>query len=85
MFDPAWSIESMRPIVDTCVELFGPARCMFGSNFPVEKLARDYATLWHAYATIVASLADADQRRLFAETAIEFYRLRATRTARSAP
>lgn len=75
MFDPGWSIDSIRPLVETCVEVFGAARCMFGSNFPVEKLARSYTELWRAYADITASLAESDRRRLFDATAREFYRL----------
>jgi predicted TIM-barrel fold metal-dependent hydrolase len=75
MFNAAWTVESIRPIIETCIELFGPARCMFGSNFPVEKLARDYAVLWEAYAAIAQPLPAADRQRLFAGTAAEFYRL----------
>ena len=43
--------------------------------FPVEKLARDYRSLWLAYAEITAGLAAGDRARLFAGTARQFYRI----------
>ncbi|MBM1221085.1 amidohydrolase family protein [Ponticoccus sp. SC2-23] len=53
MFDHDWTTETIRPIVETCLDLFGPDRCMFGSNFPVDSLYSDYATLLAAHEEIV--------------------------------
>ena len=75
MFDHSWSIDSIRPIVEACVETFGAKRCMFGSNFPVDKLHADYAQIWSAFERIVGELDDADRRYLFEDTAREFYRI----------
>lgn len=75
MFDPHWTIDSIRPLIDTCLESFGPERCMFGSNFPVEKLARDYLTLWQAYAAVTTGLTRGERASLFYGTARSFYRL----------
>lgn len=72
MFDHNWTIEGIRPIVDTCLDLFGPGRCMFGSNFPVDSLSSDYATLFTAYETLVP---EPMQPRVFGGTAAAFYRL----------
>ena len=38
MFDPDWTAASMAPVIDAILELFGPKRTMWGSNFPVDKL-----------------------------------------------
>mgnify|MGYP001825220679 FL=1 len=75
MFDHDWTVESIRPIVESCIDAFGPERTMFGSNFPVDRLHADFATVWGAYETITASLPEADRQRLFGDTARDFYRI----------
>ncbi|WP_291734989.1 amidohydrolase, partial [Leisingera sp. F5] len=72
MFEHNWTRDSIRPLVDTCLEQFGPERCMFGSNFPVDSLSSDYATLAGTYRELVP----AEQHTLvFGETAARFYGL----------
>ena len=73
MFDHDWTVESIRPIVEACIEAFGVRRTMFGSNFPVDKLHADYTTIWSAYEEITSGLNEADQQSLFANTARTFY------------
>ena len=75
MFDHDWTTDSIRPIVETCIETFGASRTMFGSNFPVDKLHANYATVWRAYEAIAEDLDTADRDRLFSGTAREFYRI----------
>ena len=75
MFDHHWSSESIRPIIDTVIETFTPERCMFGSNFPVDKLYSDYQRLWYAYSEITHSLSNDEKHALFFATANEFYSL----------
>ncbi len=72
MFEPDWTANSIEPIVATCLARFGPARCMFGSNFPVDSLASDYATLVTAYETLIPPDAWPD---IFHHTAAAFYDL----------
>ena len=48
MFNPDWQLESLRPVVETVLEVFSPQRVMLGSNFPVDKLYRSYADYWDA-------------------------------------
>src|SRR5439155_5757868 len=67
--------ELWRPYVETCIELFGPRRCMFESNFPVDKMAIGYNALWNAFKRIVAGASPDDKRALFAGTASRAYRL----------
>jgi L-fuconolactonase len=67
--------EVWRPYVETCIELFSPARCMFESNFPVDKMGIGYTALWNAFKRIVASASADEKRELFAGTATRAYRL----------
>jgi predicted TIM-barrel fold metal-dependent hydrolase len=57
------------------IDTFGPARCMFESNFPVDRALCDYATLWNAYKRIAAEYSESDKDLLFAGTARATYRL----------
>lgn len=75
MFDHHWTTNSIRPIVESCIEVFGAERCMFGSNFPVDKLHATYAQVWSAYDSITAGLSDTQRSCLFGHTARKFYRL----------
>lgn len=75
MFNHGWTVDAIRPIVETCVEIFGPARCMLGSNFPVDKLHADYARVWGAFEDILVDLPADDQAWLFGDTARAFYRI----------
>lgn len=76
MYDHHWSVESIRPIVLETIDLFGPARCMFGSNFPVDKLYSSYNAIWWAFSQITQGFSAAERQRLFAETAQEYYRIK---------
>lgn len=64
-----------RPYIDECIDAFGPRRCMFESNFPVDRGTCDYATLWNAFKRLAAGRSPAEKRELFAGTAIRAYRL----------
>jgi len=75
MFDPDWTAESIRPFVLTAIELFSPARCMFGSNFPVDKLYRSYAEVWEAIEATTRELNEAERQLVHAGTACAFYRI----------
>jgi predicted TIM-barrel fold metal-dependent hydrolase len=57
------------------VRLFGPERCLFGSNFPIEKLWTDYAALIAAHRAAVAPFGEAASRAIFNDTARRVYRL----------
>jgi predicted TIM-barrel fold metal-dependent hydrolase len=64
-----------RPYIEHCVERFGAARCMFESNFPVEKMGIGYAALWNAFKRIAAGASADDKQALFSGTARRAYRL----------
>ena len=75
MTDWTWTTESLRPIVLESVDLFGPARTMFGSNFPIDGLYTSYDTLFNAYREIIAGFSDVEQRAMLHDNAIRYYRL----------
>jgi L-fuconolactonase len=64
-----------RPYIETCIEAFGPDRCMFESNFPVDKMGIGWAALWNAFKRIAAHASEAEQVALFSGTARRVYRL----------
>ena len=57
------------------IECFGVNRCMFESNFPVDKLSISYAVLWNAFKKIVANFSEDEKHALFYDTAAKVYRL----------
>jgi predicted TIM-barrel fold metal-dependent hydrolase len=67
--------EAWRPFLEPSIELFGAHRCMFESNFPVDKDSCSYRNLWNAFKRIAASASVAEKRDLFSESARRFYRL----------
>lgn len=64
-----------RPYFETCIELFGTDRCMFESNFPVDKQSFSYSVLWNAYQRIVSGYSLTEKRQLFNATAARAYGL----------
>ena len=64
-----------RPYVEACVSAFGPSRCMFGSNFPVDAVVTDYRTLLNAYKLCLSGCSDAEKRAIFSGNAIRTYKL----------
>ena len=67
--------DAFKPWVETCIELFGADRCMFESNFPVDKITSGYGVLWNAFKRLSAGASAADKAALFAGTARRVYRL----------
>jgi L-fuconolactonase len=64
-----------RPYIETCIEAFGAARCMFESNFPVDKGSYSYVVCWNTFKRLAAGASAAEKAALFAGTAARFYKL----------
>jgi L-fuconolactonase len=64
-----------RPYVETCIEAFGAHRCMFESNFPVDKGSQSYVVMWNACKRLAQGASDDEKAALFRETARRVYRL----------
>jgi predicted TIM-barrel fold metal-dependent hydrolase len=67
--------EEWRPYVETCIDAFGPQRCMFESNFPVDRATCAYDVLWNAFKILGAGYSADEKTALFSDTARRVYRL----------
>ena len=67
--------EAYRPYFEVCIEAFGPSRCMFESNFPVDKVSGSYTLVWNSYKRIAAGASEDEKRLMFHDVARDFYRL----------
>ena len=70
-----WTAADLRPYVDHVLDVFGPERLLFGSDWPVCLLAASYEQVLEAAQTSCEGLGDDDQARVFGETARRVYRL----------
>lgn len=64
-----------RPWFDACIETFGTRRCVFESNFPVDKAMYSYQVLWNAFKRLAGTASATEKADLFAGTAARLYRL----------
>jgi L-fuconolactonase len=67
--------KAWRPFVETCVEVFGPQRAMFESNFPVDKRYYSYGVMWNAFKRLAAGYSSEEKAELFFNGARRTYRL----------
>lgn len=58
-----------------CIEKFGPPRCMFESNFPVDKISCSYTVLWNSFKRMTKDFSPTERAALFHDTAVRAYRL----------
>lgn len=70
-----FTVEDLRPAWDAALELFGPGRLMWGSDWPMTLLTEGYAGTWAVLSQLVGELSPDEQRQLLGATAQEVYRL----------
>jgi predicted TIM-barrel fold metal-dependent hydrolase len=70
-----WTPDSLRPFVLETIEIFGVERCLFASNFPVDKLFGNFVGQYDAYRSIVAGCSATERARMFATNAERIYRI----------
>jgi len=70
--------DTMAPYFDFCIEQFGVHRCMFESNFPVDKASYSYVAIWNAFKRISEGYSAAERKALFQDTAARVYRIAVT-------
>jgi predicted TIM-barrel fold metal-dependent hydrolase len=75
MGDNDWTVDSIRPWFEHCVEAFGIERCFLGTNWPVDKLYSDFDTVIDAYAQIASQYTADEQVALFSANAERIYRI----------
>lgn len=73
-----WSPATLRPYIDTVLEVFGAGRCLFGSDWPVCRVAGGYARWLDALGECLSARSEAERRLILAETAINLYDLDVT-------
>ncbi|WP_367318726.1 amidohydrolase [Streptomyces sp. HUAS ZL42] len=71
----SWTVGDLAPYADTVLDAFGPERLMFGSDWPVCRLAAGYAEVVEAASSLTAGLSPAERREVFAGTAVRTYGL----------
>jgi len=69
------AVGEWRPVTERVLDSFGPDRCMFGSNFPIEKLWTTYGTLVEVFRACIASCTPAEQRQILHDVAARVYRI----------
>jgi L-fuconolactonase len=67
--------QAWRPYFDVCLDLFGPERIMFESNFPVDRKGCDYGSLWSVFLALADDLSGSERDALFFSTAQRLYSL----------
>ena len=67
--------DAMSPYYLHTIETFGPERCMFESNFPVDKNSYSYTAVWNSFKRMTADYSASEKRLLFHDTAAKAYRL----------
>lgn len=67
--------STIKPYILYCIEKFGVNRCMFESNFPMDKASYSYNTMWNAFKRIVSDFSHEEKLALFYKNAVRIYRL----------
>ncbi len=67
--------EAMAPLVNYCIEQFGPSRCMFESNFPVDKVAYSYHVMYNAFKHLSKPHSATERADMLHDTAARVYRI----------
>ena len=74
-FARRYALEGVRPVVEQAVELFGAERCLFGSNFPIEKLWTDCGRLLDVFTRSLEACNGPERELILDGTAARLYRL----------
>ena len=75
MYDPQWTIDSTRIFVEKTIQIFGIERCMFASNFPVDKIFNTFDNYWNSFKEITKDYSVNDKKLLFSSNAEKYYRI----------
>jgi predicted TIM-barrel fold metal-dependent hydrolase len=75
MLDPRFTETSIRPWIEHCISIFGPDRCMIGSNWPLDRLFSSYDAVFNIYRKIIAQYSEEEQVAISSATANSIYRI----------
>jgi predicted TIM-barrel fold metal-dependent hydrolase len=74
-YAPGWNAAGIRSIVHETIDLFGTERCMFASNYPVDRPFCGFTAMWRAYWQIAQEFGEDSAMNLVHDKAIKFYHL----------
>ncbi len=72
---PRWTVRTHRDVVLETIDVFGVDRCMFGSNYPVDRLYAPYGTIMRGFQEMTSRFSLAERRKMFCENAMRWYRI----------
>jgi predicted TIM-barrel fold metal-dependent hydrolase len=75
MYSSGITFPQARQVIRDAIQIFGTERTIYGSNFPLEKLHASYAEFFGVYRTVLSEYPEIDQRRVFHDNAVKFYRV----------
>ena len=67
--------NDMKPFIDHCIDQFGPNRCMFESNFPVDKVSYSYTVMYNAFKRLTTQYSASERADMFHDVAARVYRI----------
>ena len=70
-----WTVEANGPVIRDAISIFGVGRCLFASNYPVDRLAGSFDAIYSGFRAAVAERPPAERRKLFHDNAVRIYRL----------
>lgn len=70
-----WTVDQIRPYLLEAIDIFGPNRCLFASDFPTDKLFGSFDKHLDAYSKIVSGFSQDERRDLFGRNAARIYRM----------
>jgi predicted TIM-barrel fold metal-dependent hydrolase len=70
-----WTVQANGPIIRATIAIFGVDRCMFASNYPVDRLAGSFDTIYRGFLAAVGDRPRAEQLQFFHDNACRVYRL----------
>jgi predicted TIM-barrel fold metal-dependent hydrolase len=70
-----WTLAENGPLIRDAIAIFGIERCMFASNYPVDKLCAPFETIFAGFRAAVSERPISDQHKVFGENAVRIYRL----------
>lgn len=68
--------EAWRPYIETAIEIFGPGRAMFESNYPVDMVSGKHRNIYNAFKHLTSQMSAEDKHRLFMGTAMQVYQIK---------
>jgi predicted TIM-barrel fold metal-dependent hydrolase len=75
--DSATMAAEAKPFIDACIEIFGPSRCMFESDYPVDNAMGAYSAIWNVLKRVAAPYSETEKTAMFSDVAARAYRLSA--------